>query len=77
MAESVEIFGNHPFPPDRKRPLHIQGDLIRHFIYPAERPTTSVAGRFPAPNAASRLSFSTTSLRRRNSSTSTATSIPC
>ena len=38
MAESVEIFGNHPFPPDRKRPIHIKGELIRHFIYPAERP---------------------------------------
>ena len=36
MAE--EIFGNHPFPPDKKRPVHIRGDLIRHFIYPAERP---------------------------------------
>ncbi|MGA2764446.1 MAG: cupin domain-containing protein [Spirochaetia bacterium] len=36
MAE--EIFGSHPFPPDRKKPLHIRGDLIRHFIYPAERP---------------------------------------
>jgi len=38
MTESVEIFGNHPFPPDQKHPLHIKGDLIRHFIYPAERP---------------------------------------
>ncbi len=36
MAE--EIFGNHPFPPDRKKPIHIRGDLVRHFIYPAERP---------------------------------------
>jgi mannose-6-phosphate isomerase-like protein (cupin superfamily) len=36
MAE--EIFGKHPFPPDKKKPLHIRGDLIRHFIYPAERP---------------------------------------
>ena len=36
MAE--EIFGNYPFPPDRKRPIHIRGDLIKHFIYPAERP---------------------------------------
>jgi mannose-6-phosphate isomerase-like protein (cupin superfamily) len=36
MAE--EIFGRHPFPPDRKKPVHIRGDLIRHFIYPAERP---------------------------------------
>jgi mannose-6-phosphate isomerase-like protein (cupin superfamily) len=36
MAE--EIFGRHPFPPDKKKPLHIRGDLIRHFIYPAERP---------------------------------------
>lgn len=38
MTEPVEIFGNHPFPPDRKRPVHIKGDLIRHFIYPTERP---------------------------------------
>jgi mannose-6-phosphate isomerase-like protein (cupin superfamily) len=36
MAE--EIFGNYPFPPDKKKPLHIRGSLIRHFIYPAERP---------------------------------------
>jgi mannose-6-phosphate isomerase-like protein (cupin superfamily) len=36
MAE--EIFGNYPFPPDKKKPLHIRGNLIRHFIYPAERP---------------------------------------
>ena len=35
MAESVEIFGKNPFPPDPQRPLHIKGDLIRHFIYPA------------------------------------------
>ena len=38
MADDVEIFGNHPFPPDKKKPTHIKGDLIRHFIYPAERP---------------------------------------
>ena len=38
MAEPVGIFGNHPFPPNKKKPLHIKGDLIRHFIYPAERP---------------------------------------
>lgn len=36
MAE--QIFGNHPFPPDRKKPIHIRGELIKHFIYPAERP---------------------------------------
>jgi mannose-6-phosphate isomerase-like protein (cupin superfamily) len=36
MAEA--IFGNYPFPPDRKKPLHIRGDLIKHFVYPAERP---------------------------------------
>jgi mannose-6-phosphate isomerase-like protein (cupin superfamily) len=36
MAE--EIFGSHPFPPDKKRSIHIRGDLIHHFIYPAERP---------------------------------------
>ncbi|MFH1569954.1 MAG: cupin domain-containing protein [Gemmatimonadota bacterium] len=35
---SEQIFGNHPFPPDQKRPIHLRGDLIRHFIYPAERP---------------------------------------
>jgi mannose-6-phosphate isomerase-like protein (cupin superfamily) len=38
MADAVDIFGNHPFPPDKKKPTHIKGDLIRHFIYPAERP---------------------------------------
>ncbi len=38
MADAVDIFGNHPFPQDKKKPTHIKGDLIRHFIYPAERP---------------------------------------
>jgi len=38
MAEEFEVFGNHPFPPDQKKPIHIRGDLIKHFIYPAERP---------------------------------------
>jgi mannose-6-phosphate isomerase-like protein (cupin superfamily) len=33
-----EIFGNYPFKPSEKRPLHIRGELIKHFIYPAERP---------------------------------------
>jgi gentisate 1,2-dioxygenase len=32
------LFGNHPFPPEKKRPIHIRGELIKHFIYPAERP---------------------------------------
>jgi gentisate 1,2-dioxygenase len=32
------LFGNHPFPPDLKRPIHIRGQLIKHFIYPADRP---------------------------------------
>lgn len=36
MAE--EIFGNYPFPPDKKRPIHIRGELIKQFIYPAECP---------------------------------------
>jgi len=36
--KSDAIFGNHPFPPNKKKPLHIRGELIRHFIYPAERP---------------------------------------
>lgn len=38
MAEEEKVFGNHPFPPDKKKPIHIRGELIRHFIYPAERP---------------------------------------
>jgi mannose-6-phosphate isomerase-like protein (cupin superfamily) len=38
MAEETELFGNHPFPPDKKRPIHIRGELVKHFIYPAERP---------------------------------------
>lgn len=33
-----QVFGNHPFPPDRKEPIHIRGELIKQFIYPAERP---------------------------------------
>ncbi|NJD04273.1 MAG: cupin domain-containing protein [Ruminiclostridium sp.] len=36
MAEWT--FGNYPFPPDGKRPLHIRGERIKHFIYPADRP---------------------------------------
>ena len=32
------IFGSHPFPPDQKRPIHIRGNLIRHFIYPVTTP---------------------------------------
>ncbi len=35
---SEELFGNYPFPPDKKKPLHIRGDLIRKFIYPDQRP---------------------------------------
>ena len=35
---SGQIFGNHPFPPGEKRPIHIRGELIKQFIYPAERP---------------------------------------
>ncbi len=38
MGEQDNLFGNHPFPPDRKKPTHIRGDLIKHFIYPAKRP---------------------------------------
>ncbi len=33
-----KLFGNHPFPPSEKRPIHIKGDLIKQFIYPDERP---------------------------------------
>jgi len=35
---SEELFGNYPFPPDKKKPLHIRGDLIRKFIYPDQQP---------------------------------------
>jgi mannose-6-phosphate isomerase-like protein (cupin superfamily) len=38
MPEETQLFGNHPFPPDQKRPVHVRGDLIKHFIYPAQRP---------------------------------------
>jgi len=31
-------FGKYPFPPDQKKPLHIKGDLIKHFIYPSDVP---------------------------------------
>ena len=40
MAEE-NIFGNHPFSPDKKRPIHIRGELIKQFIYPEERPYAS------------------------------------
>jgi len=35
---SEELFGSYPFPPDKKKPIHIKGDLIRKFIYPDQRP---------------------------------------
>ena len=35
---SEELFGNYPFPPDKKEPLHIRGDLIKKFIYPDQKP---------------------------------------
>jgi gentisate 1,2-dioxygenase len=35
---SENIFGNYPFPPDKKKPLRLRGDLIKQFIYPDERP---------------------------------------
>jgi len=35
---SDDIFGAYPFPPERKKPMHIRGESIKHFIYPAERP---------------------------------------
>lgn len=38
MTEEKIIFGNYPFPPDGKKPIHIRGDLIKQFIYPADRP---------------------------------------
>lgn len=38
MTEESFTFGSYPFPPDQKKPIHIRGDLIKHFIYPAERP---------------------------------------
>ncbi len=38
MSGNQIIFGEYPFPPDKKKPLHIRGELIKHFIYPAERP---------------------------------------
>lgn len=36
MSEQEFTFGSYPFPPDKKRPIHIRGDLIKNFIYPAE-----------------------------------------
>jgi mannose-6-phosphate isomerase-like protein (cupin superfamily) len=33
-----KVFGNHPFPPEEKRAIHIRGDLIHHFIYPVTTP---------------------------------------
>jgi mannose-6-phosphate isomerase-like protein (cupin superfamily) len=31
---TAQFFGKYPFPPEQKRPVHIHGDLIQHFIYP-------------------------------------------
>jgi mannose-6-phosphate isomerase-like protein (cupin superfamily) len=36
-----ELFGRYPFPPDQKRPVHIRGELIYHFIYPLDQPRFS------------------------------------
>ena len=38
MAEAEPIFGRYPCPPDKKKPVHVRGELIKHFIYPDERP---------------------------------------
>lgn len=38
MAKDEIVFGSYPFTPDKKEPLHIRGELIKHFVYPAERP---------------------------------------
>ncbi|MCL4415999.1 MAG: cupin domain-containing protein [Actinobacteria bacterium] len=38
MLQQEFTFGNYPFPPDKKRPIHIKGELIKNFIYPAEVP---------------------------------------
>jgi mannose-6-phosphate isomerase-like protein (cupin superfamily) len=35
------MFFNHPFPPDKKRPVHLRGDLIRPYIYPPTHPNGS------------------------------------
>lgn len=37
----AELFGKYPFPPDQKRPIHIRGELIYHFIYPLTEPRFS------------------------------------
>ena len=31
-------FGNYPFPPDKKVPMHIRGEKIQQFIYPDDVP---------------------------------------
>jgi len=33
-----EIFGNTPFPPDKKRAVVIKEDMIEHMVFPAENP---------------------------------------
>ncbi|MHB1254042.1 MAG: cupin domain-containing protein, partial [Candidatus Humimicrobiaceae bacterium] len=38
MSEQEFVFGSYPFTPDKKRPIHIRGELIKNFIYPADVP---------------------------------------
>lgn len=37
MTEEI-VFGNYPFTPDKKKPLHIRKQMTRQFVYPAEKP---------------------------------------
>lgn len=45
MSKEQQLFENHPFPPDKKRPIHIRGELIKDFLYPVERPHFSVLNK--------------------------------
>lgn len=45
MSENEKLFGNYPFPPDKKKPIHIRGELIKDFLYPSERPHFSVINK--------------------------------
>lgn len=39
------MFENYPFPPDKKKPIHIRGELIKVFLYPPERSHFSVINK--------------------------------
>lgn len=38
MSKLTSVYGNFPFPPDKKKPLHIRKDTLPNFLYPEDQP---------------------------------------